>query len=64
MTKAHQKAFNKAYLKTLKSKDRRLVADKKNKIYIAMVPISTVIKNFKVFINTVEKDLKIGKHKK
>lgn len=60
MTKAQQAAFNKALLDTVKrSKDRRLILDKKKKRYVVMVPVETVLKNFKKFVSKVNKDLKI-----
>ena len=60
MTKSQQAAFNKALLDTVKrSKDRRLILDKKAKRYVIMVPVATVLKNFKKFTDKVNKDLKI-----
>jgi hypothetical protein len=64
MTKAQQKAFNDAYMKTVKSRDRKLVPDKKKKQYVVMVPVGTVIKNFKKFVQKVNKDLGISKSSK
>lgn len=63
MTKAQQDAFNDAYLKTVKSKDRKLIPDKKKKRYILMVPVGTVIKNFRKFVEKVNKDLGVSKSK-
>jgi len=63
MTKSHQKAFNKAYSKILKSKDRKFLYNSKTKVHDVVVPIATVISEMKVFIKKVEKDLKIGQFK-
>lgn len=63
MTKSQQAAFNKALLDTVKrSKDRKLVLDKKKKTYVVMVPVATVLKNFKKFTDKVNKELKIKKN--
>jgi hypothetical protein len=63
MKKSHQQAFNKAYVSVLKSNDRKLLYNAKTKTHDVVVPLATVIKSFRVFIDKVEKDLKIGKYK-
>lgn len=63
MKKSHQTAFNKAFVATIKSNKRRLLYNAKTKTHDVMVPVAEVIKNFRVFIDKVEKDLKIGKYK-
>lgn len=61
MTKAQQKAFNKALLDTVKnSKDRKLIPDPNTGSYIVMVPVATVLKNFKKFTKQVNKDLGVS----
>lgn len=63
MIKKHQQAFNKAFVACIKSKKRKLVLNEKTKAYDVVVPLAEVTKNFRKFIDVVEKDLKIGKHK-
>lgn len=63
MNKKHQEAFNKAYREILTSKSRQLLLNKKTKAYDVVVPLGSITKAFKKFINTVEKDLKIGQYR-
>lgn len=57
MTKAQQKAFNDALIAVAKSKERKLVADLKNKRYVVMIPLSTVISSFGQFVKKVNKEV-------
>ncbi len=64
MNKKHQQAFNKALLKAVKyNKDRQMLLSKDKLKYNVVVPVATVLKSFRPFINMIEKDLKIGKYR-
>lgn len=65
MNKKHQQAFNKAFLTAIKNnKKRKLLYNSKTRTHDIVVPVATIIKAFRPFINMVEKDLKIGRYAK
>lgn len=59
MKKSLRDAFDSAYIKTLKSKTKTMVPNKKGDGSIVVIPLSTVIKNFNIFIKKVKKELNV-----